>query len=402
MESAVTQHSPKPSLDGTNTTEEENTRGSLDSAGIRPASSSSSQLAETALSSLRKTLVLQRPASPLTTSGAKSLENQPRPRTTLEDRLKAKFAIGEASNGTSPSQSTRSTPSTTPVPVVEHPLSPVPPEPQPTSSSEDVQILSPKSVPLPDSPVTLLAIASPNPRLAAASHPLASIESNSPSALDLDAPDSNGHDETPLLDPVWANSLEVLAHDGFSLTLADETAVNVEPDEASIVADAPAEDSTSSDTPSLDRPSEMNDPEPAAIAEPVSTETRQQPPPLLAREEPAPTSSPTVDDPASSPPDATETSVPEEITAQATEAQNDISATPSPTVPEDVVSGHDISSVHDDHPCSVFVPEDPIVEPNALPVIETSDFEALQKRLKLVEQRFTGRSQYFICTFQYH
>ena len=153
-------------------------------------SPSSSQLADSALSSLRKTLASQRPTSPATvTKTSPSTESQPRQRTTLEDRLRAKFAIGDASNGTSPSQSIRSTPSSTPIPVVDHPLSPVPPGAPSSFATETDPILSPKSIPLPDSPLGSLIIASPVPETA---HPLTSIDLEQLPVFHLDQKDADG------------------------------------------------------------------------------------------------------------------------------------------------------------------------------------------------------------------
>lgn len=196
VESTLSQHSPKPSQDGTNdmaASQEGGAQGSLDAANIRQSLSSSSQLADSALSSLRKTLALQRPASPVAAVRASpSTESQPRQRTTLEDRLKAKFAIGDASNGTSPSQSIRSTPSSTPTPVVDHPLSPIPPEAS-VSASDELHVFSPKSTPLPDSPSGSLTIMSPVPEMA---HPLASVEFDQPSTLSLDQKDVESHTST--------------------------------------------------------------------------------------------------------------------------------------------------------------------------------------------------------------
>ena len=361
MESAVTQHSPKPSLDGANATEGESTRASLDAAGIRPASSSSSQLADSALSSLRKTLASQRPASPAST--AKSPEGQPRPRTTLEDRLKAKFAIGEASNGTSPSQSTRSTPSTTPIPVVDHPLSPAPPEAQPPSPEEDAHILSPKSVPLPDSPVTLLAIASPNPRTAAATHPLASIESDSPPTLHLDAKESSG---TVPLDAALVESPETSPHDEPKPNASDETPVSVELDTADVGTDVSVEHSTSTppDLPSQGHSPDRDDPEPITMVDSALT-TSLHPPLPLAKEESTASLSPTVEVSLPLPLDAPETSAAKEISTQTTDGQDATQAaqdpiTPSPTVPEeDVATIRDIPPIQDEHAPPEVAPEDP-------------------------------------------
>ncbi|KAI0800904.1 hypothetical protein C8Q74DRAFT_1454470 [Fomes fomentarius] len=151
---------PKSSQDASSTTEDATTRTSTDSS-IRTSLSSSSQLAESALSNLRKTLVSQRSGSPNPAQQAPSppaaepTTPVPKPRTggrtTLEDRLRAKFAIGDASGNTTPTASARASPS--PVPVADHPLTAL-------TQDQDVPVvkgppnpLSPTSAPLPDSPL---------------------------------------------------------------------------------------------------------------------------------------------------------------------------------------------------------------------------------------------------------
>ncbi|KAH8102459.1 hypothetical protein BXZ70DRAFT_783982 [Cristinia sonorae] len=80
---------------------------------------------------------------------------QPGHRTTLEDRLRAKFAIGDASNSTTPNASSR--PSRVTTPMSDHPLSPPsssrPQSPTPEVKADFVHPLSPTSAPLPDSPL---------------------------------------------------------------------------------------------------------------------------------------------------------------------------------------------------------------------------------------------------------
>jgi hypothetical protein len=171
----LTQHSPKPSQDGM---EDNSTRGSTDSNVATP-SSSSSQLADSALSNLRKSLAQQRPASPSikksasTDSTTQAVSPASRSRTTLEDRLRAKFAAGEGSAGSTPSTSTKNSPSSTPVQVVDHPLSPAPPQTEPTNTAHSVP-LSPKSTPLPDSPTIEPSVIAPIPLSAIVAEPLSS------------------------------------------------------------------------------------------------------------------------------------------------------------------------------------------------------------------------------------
>ncbi|KAI0348473.1 hypothetical protein BDW22DRAFT_1410606 [Trametopsis cervina] len=145
----LAQHSPKPSQDAA-VTDESAPRASTDSTASR-IPPSSSQLAEAAISNLRKP---DSPAMPTVTPATS--------RTTLEDRLRAKF-------------SAKGSPSSTPVPVFDHPLSPVPPEQQPeVVSDESSHPLSPSAIPLPDSPAIDSSIYSPIPLSAIIDQPLSS------------------------------------------------------------------------------------------------------------------------------------------------------------------------------------------------------------------------------------
>ncbi|OBZ79168.1 Laminin subunit alpha-2 [Grifola frondosa] len=168
----LAQHSPKSSQDASATTDEGDSRSSLDSVGgLRTSISSSSQLAESALSNLRKTLVAQRSGSPGPSKPvASSSDSTPRPaapRTTLEDRLRAKFAIGDVSNSSSPISSTRTSPSPIPVSMSDHPLSPshtpLPKSPSPQAERSRPIPHSPTSIPLPDSPPHSPTIEAPSP-----------------------------------------------------------------------------------------------------------------------------------------------------------------------------------------------------------------------------------------------
>ncbi|KAI0652235.1 hypothetical protein C8Q79DRAFT_84554 [Trametes meyenii] len=153
--------------------EEAPARSSLDSAAIRSSVSSSSQLAESAISNLRKSLVSQRPASPanspVTAASPEPTTTpapKPRPagRVTLEDRLRAKFAIGDASNTPTPASSSRASP--VPTSAADHPLA-TPPS-RTSTPTQDIPVvkgppnpLSPASTPLPDSPLVSPSIEPP-------------------------------------------------------------------------------------------------------------------------------------------------------------------------------------------------------------------------------------------------
>lgn len=110
--------------------------------------SSTGQLAESALSNLRKSLASQRPASP-----SQSQKSPPLPRAhkmTLEDRLKAAtFTIGETSGETTPAASSRVSPVP---PPVDKPSEA--PETAPKLELTMQHPLSPSSTPLPESRVT--------------------------------------------------------------------------------------------------------------------------------------------------------------------------------------------------------------------------------------------------------
>ncbi|KAJ7038120.1 hypothetical protein C8F04DRAFT_1220408 [Mycena alexandri] len=129
---------------------------------------STGQLAESALSNLRKSLAQQRPASP-------SQKSPPPPKAhkmTLEDRLRAAaFTIGEPSTETTPAASTR----VSPAPLLVDKPADAPPEhaavPELTThplSPSDAHPLSPSSTPLPDSRVSSpILLHEPAPILAA-------------------------------------------------------------------------------------------------------------------------------------------------------------------------------------------------------------------------------------------
>ena len=118
-------------------------------------------LAESAFSNLRKSLAAQRPLNFTTVPEGKQSPQPDRERElkpvsvtkpTLEDRLRASFAIGEASNATTPD-------------AISHSPSPKPGSTSVLGNIANAPILSPKSTPLPDSP---LLISSPPPTLALA------------------------------------------------------------------------------------------------------------------------------------------------------------------------------------------------------------------------------------------
>lgn len=180
---------------------------SSEPSAIRTSFSASSQLAETALTNLRKTAVSNSPASPSAMAGATEPPNKSHVggRTTLEERLRAKFAIGDASNTTTPASSSRTSPS--PVPGAQHPLAldTAPSNDIPEVKGEQNDPLSPTSTALPDSPALSPTIEASQPLASIA----ASVVSNDGSVdaqaqIDLDGeadegypPNVSGHPNPP-------------------------------------------------------------------------------------------------------------------------------------------------------------------------------------------------------------
>ncbi|KAG7450442.1 uncharacterized protein BT62DRAFT_512469 [Guyanagaster necrorhizus] len=128
---------PRRSLDGDGSGQQHEPHSrsaSLDLAGRSTSPLSSSQLAESALSNLRKSFAPPRSASPSTSprSPTSNVARDHLPKSSLEERLRASFTIGDVSNGPTPDVSARASPAPQ-APAMEHPL-------------------SPSSTPLPDSP----------------------------------------------------------------------------------------------------------------------------------------------------------------------------------------------------------------------------------------------------------
>ena len=144
---------------------------------------------DSTISHFRKSLAAQRSGSPGPSKGhasTNSMDVRSSAKARLEDRLRASFAIGEASNTNSPTVSSRTSPA--PVPVTGPPLSPSPaslpnttsPDPHSATTSENTSSVT-SSVPL----------SAPRPRLASQSLDTAlSAISNAPSNVDSPTPDS--------------------------------------------------------------------------------------------------------------------------------------------------------------------------------------------------------------------
>jgi hypothetical protein len=161
--------------------------GSLDiQAGRSTSPLSSSELAESALSSLRKSLASQRSSSPLQsvkTPGSPSPPENTRPRkSNLEERLRrATFAIGDASGSPTPTQSSRVA---SPSPMSSD-RKPMPPK---------VQEQSPHSTPLPSSPMVAPA-SEVSPKVEQPSKLLSEEEKSTLSSEETKSKDSEVHAE---------------------------------------------------------------------------------------------------------------------------------------------------------------------------------------------------------------
>lgn len=174
-------------------------RSSFDlSSASRNITQSTGLLAESAITNLRKSLASQRPFAVPSQDGRGSprpdRELRPVSKPTLEDRLKASFAIGEASNVTTPGGVSQSS------------------SPKPVVAQSNESILSPKSTPLPESPVQ-----SPTPSRAVAIPPL------------LDTPSSSTREGT-YTDPLQMETRAVVEEpekvEDSSIVTAEEVKVN--------------------------------------------------------------------------------------------------------------------------------------------------------------------------------
>ncbi|KAI0361218.1 hypothetical protein OH77DRAFT_407658 [Trametes cingulata] len=381
-------------------------RSSLDSLGIRTSLSSSSQLAETALSSLRKTLVTQRPASPANNAqvassppeSAATPAPKPRPatRTTLEDRLRAKFAIGDASNASTPATSSRASPAA--VAVADHPLA----GPSSRSSTPDIPVvkgppnpLSPASTPLPDSPLVSpsleppLSLAASAASISAASPPEPLETQSRPDPIPSVPLPADPEPDTPkLLDPRARESEPVAeSAQGDSKTSShpeepSDTVTTSVPEEEAALASAPPEEAAA-----IPVELELN-PEASDAAE-----VAERPPSSDAPREPVPSTQNTPEELQS---DAPKIGVLPEPVPPAGTSPEEPSAVPEVTTSDPDVPPSDApaSQVHPQTDAAVSRGSLDIPSRSATPDVKGSDktdVEALQKRLKLVEQRFAGK-----------
>lgn len=134
------------------------TNGPLDAQSARQAQSTN-QLADAALNNMRRSFASQRPGSPLSRSSSpvsssisksNSTSDPGLRKFTLEERLRASLSVGEASNTTSPAISSRASPVSNAVVVTQHPLSPtsipLPASPPQVSGAQPSDLPSPLSL----------------------------------------------------------------------------------------------------------------------------------------------------------------------------------------------------------------------------------------------------------------
>ncbi|KZV77459.1 hypothetical protein PENSPDRAFT_679021 [Peniophora sp. CONT] len=304
------------------------------------------------LSTLRKTLVSPpRTHTPPPASASTSSTNVPgtpeRPKRTLEDRLRAKFVVGENSESSTPAVSER--------------VSPAPPE-----SASD----SPESIPLPISPPTISSVPSATANLPhpLATPPVAPAPLLASESAPIHVPTPEAHD-VPL--PVSPPPDHAIA----SLDTALDELAHTEP--VAVAESAQDEPPEASSSPELAHPSTDADPAPAAEAStPLDDET---------------TSAETLPE------------VGGAESAAVPEVEETLATAP------DVDAGPAAASESTEEPASQLTDElatdsapEPAVElsPSALAtpdraITPINDIEALRERLRKVEQRFTDVSTSF-------
>lgn len=383
----LAQHSPKPSQDGI-ADDATPPRASTDSASSTPASSSS-QLAESALSSLRKSLATHRPASPSlkqsTSTDSTTSAHTPRSRTTLEDRLRAKLVAAEASKASSSSSSTKSSSPSSPIQVTDHPLSPVPP---PVLPKDDVPALplSPKSIPLPDSPAIEDSDSSTVPLSAITTQPLSPATEGESATKETAAVPASA-DEDPVKEQEQPEDKkeqkieEKVEEDDEEEEEAEVAAENVELPPVGgkeiITEDSVKGDNTTS-TPN-DTPSSPQTPPPDVPAE--------IPQSISETAEVLPESAASVEEQTAERPD--------EETNSTEPSHTDSTPTIEPLETSTPTPSDDPPSVDEPAAEPSSIPEEPSHAESTNGHAEVTkgdelDIEALQKRLKLVEQRFAG------------
>ncbi|CDO76644.1 hypothetical protein BN946_scf184868.g58 [Trametes cinnabarina] len=396
---------PRASQDSSAPAEEAPARPSLDSLGnIRTSLSSSSHLAESALSTLKKTLVAQRPASPANAqspnqspgpSATSSPKPRPATRTTLEDRLRAKLAKGDASIAASPSGSSRASP--TPTSSTDHPLAPS----SRRSSNADVPVvkgppnpLSPASTPLPDSPMVSPSIEPPlslDASVSGISCPLPErMEQPAQSELEVPAPETQGETQEETQTTAYELPPTVSTDSTSSSEAVQDTAEeplhsdNTHANPVAEISAVPLKEPTTAPSEPEQSAAEEDASHPEPPSPVVSTE------PSIAVDVPAEEQSeaPPEDGPSIHVPARSQHS--EEASDKAEPAVVESSTLTTP----DAVTTAEVN-ISDAAPPRASIDIPSRIATPGMKESERADVEALQKRLKLVEQRFADVSTSF-------
>jgi hypothetical protein len=309
-----------------------------------------------------------RSASPARTAGHRrtdsAQEKERRSRVTLEDRLKARFAIGEASPGSTPDPSARNTP----LPAA-NPMSPA------STPLPD----SPALGPLDDAPLSIgdkLVVADTTIEQTVKTR---SEDAQPPEPATVHNPQSVPASLVPNAGVTSATPLSPIA-----TTPAAGLSAATDPSPAHVEADIPTVTSASP-------PDEL--PAPIAISalpleispvpDTLAPPDADAPPPGTSTPPPE-TLAPALESPASAAKGEAAAVLPSSIAASPVEVPSS-EAEPTATIPAaPVVNGTDTGSEH-----TLFVPD--VLEALASDNVGAAGIEALQERLKLVEQRFTGR-----------
>ncbi|KIK93656.1 hypothetical protein PAXRUDRAFT_828758 [Paxillus rubicundulus Ve08.2h10] len=261
---------PRQSQDNGSFTDGDNTRSRSPDVNspVRPSSPHSSvQLAENALVNLRKSLATQRSPSPAlhSTGNPQPRSGSPGPsslpkgnsdsglrKTTLEERLRASFVVGDASGGTTPNPSTRASP-TPPAPIAQHPLSPTS-----TPLPESPNIPTATIPSHPETPPAISVSSKYTDPLLVAEEPSAVPESPN---LEAETPSTNSQDSASL-DPVTDISQQEDANAEGDVMSSEVIPSSLPSGEIRQVMDEELQPKAQKeiDTPETERPSEENVP----------------------------------------------------------------------------------------------------------------------------------------------
>ncbi|TFY70356.1 hypothetical protein EVG20_g2639 [Dentipellis fragilis] len=338
---------------------------SLDGHILRESLSSTSHLADSALSSLRKSLAAQRTGSPVAGSTSNpashspspSIERASTPKLRLEDRLRASFAIGDTSGTPTPNLSSRSSP----VPVTEHPLSPsavpLPQSPPLSDAAESFSPLSPIAdpPPRPSTPPTATTTAGESPALSSDAVNADDNAESSPQVEGNPQPGARDPPEAEKVDePVLEEAVPLPAVDEKVEEKADEKVEEKATNKVEEVADQAQED-------------KKND-----------AETAKEEPAVEVAQTVEETPQPVVDAP----------TIPVEDPVASAQI-------PSPEAQGEPVAEADAIESEKDAADAIEAAEETIIHLKEVTEADELTIETLRERLKLVEQRFSDVSTSF-------